>query len=95
MAGITGIPIVSYSTKINKGENCSKTQPRQHCPRAPSRTLKIGNAVYLKLEETGTKGANGTKKGDCTNLHNKRTGNGRTLRDKGRERVEGGDGKGH
>ena len=29
----------------------------------------MGNAVYLeKMEETGAKGANRTKKGNCTNI---------------------------
>ena len=55
----------------------------------------MGNAVYLKtLEGTGAKGAHGIKKGDCTNVHSERIADWPYIKGQGRERVEGGWGKG-
>ena len=46
------------------------------------------------MEETGTKGANETKKGDCTKVHGQSTANWPYIKGQGRERVEGGWEKG-
>ena len=58
----------------------------------------MGNAVYLnkkkkKMEGTGAKWTNGTKRGDCTNVNSERTANWSYIKGQGRERVERGWGK--
>ena len=46
------------------------------------------------MEGTGAKGANWTKKGDCTKVHSERTAYWSYIKGQGRERVEEGWGKG-
>ena len=48
----------------------------------------MGKAVKEQLEGTVAKGANGTKKEDCTNVHSESY-----IQEQGRERVEGGGNK--
>ena len=50
--------------------------------------------VLKKWRGQGPKGANGTKNGDCTKVHSECTANLPYIKGQGRERMEGGWGKG-